>query len=776
MCRRPCCSSCASASARASGSAARAPVLRRDRRMAVRQVAQQRRRCAATAGPAARRARPAAHRSARTGRGRSRRGSGARAAAPGRPGWRCTGAAACAPRRRASSAPSSSSARCSAPSATAMRASVRKPSSTASGRPLRSSTSSRLASSAAASSGWSRSHSAAASSAASMQAKGLRRPEVGLGAGQRRPQQVLGQQHLAFPQVGQSDDEVAPAADVAERCRRGRRAAPAAGAGAPAPARLRAACGRPSGWHAPAAAADRRSGGSSAQGSCSSAKRSGSSAKTAAPPRISAHSQRSASSTPGCARMRSTKRLGLLVALAERQRPGGGQQQARPAVELVGGQPRQPVEHGALAAARHQRFVQAALGELVGRFALARGERMARGRLEQAVRGQPLGGARMQRGLLLGRQQRRSAGATRRAPAHACAASRCPRRRRRSACRAPVAPAARPRRRCATAPQSSGCRWSRIGDARQEGDVGRVEVGQQQVDEAGRAARRRCAAIAATSACGSLPRGHHRQRELQAQRPAFGQLVQARRRVAVDPRAEARARQLDRLVELEAQQRRPDDGAAAVGDEVVDVELAVGARRHDGAQVGRRIAQQVGQRLARGGGRRSASSTISTMSSADLRHLGQPDRDAFQARPGRRRRAACGRRSGGPAPVRTASARPCTKRARVVVRPAPTARRRRAVRQVLAPPLRQQRGLAEAGRRLHQDDRTVAQAPRRRLQARPRDWWRGTRGGVTLSSRSSDAKSAVRSGESRHGAGLGCGNGTAGGGVTACAPADRCPW
>ena len=41
--------------------------------------------------------------------------------------------------------------------------------------------------------------------------------EVALGARQRRPQQLLGQQHLAFPQVGQADDEVAPAAEVAER-------------------------------------------------------------------------------------------------------------------------------------------------------------------------------------------------------------------------------------------------------------------------------------------------------------------------------------------------------------------------------------------------------------------------------------------------------------------------------------------------------------------------------------------------------------------------------
>ncbi len=47
----------------------------------------------------------------------------------------------------------------------------------------------------------SRSHSAAASSAASMQVNGAAPAEVALGARQRRPQQLFGQQHLAFPQV-----------------------------------------------------------------------------------------------------------------------------------------------------------------------------------------------------------------------------------------------------------------------------------------------------------------------------------------------------------------------------------------------------------------------------------------------------------------------------------------------------------------------------------------------------------------------------------------------
>ena len=91
-------------------------------------------------------------------------------------------------------------------------------------------------------------------------------------------------------------------------------------------------------------------------------------------------------------------------------------------------------------------------------------------------------------------------------------------------------------------------------------DVGRIQIGQQQVDElvAQRAAlRRHHRDLGLRVAAG----GHHRQRELQAQRPALGQFVQARGGVAVDAGAEARAHQLDRLVELEAQLRRADDGA-----------------------------------------------------------------------------------------------------------------------------------------------------------------------------------------------------------------------
>ena len=94
--------------------------------------------------------------------------------------------------------------------------------------------------------------------------------------------------------------------------------------------------------------------------------------------------------------MRATQPAGLVVALAQSQRPGGRQQQPRPAVEFLGRQAVQPFEHAALVAVRHQRFVEAAFGQFVGAVGLARGQRVA-GRVdEQAVRGQPIRGAAVQ--------------------------------------------------------------------------------------------------------------------------------------------------------------------------------------------------------------------------------------------------------------------------------------------------------------------------------------------------------------------------------------------
>ena len=590
MCSRPCLSSCAQRvgpgqrleRARAS------PARRSPRGQAPGRAA--RRRCAATAGPAAASGRPAARRSARTGRGRS--------AARKRRACSRTWSARLAMRRRGR--------RRATPTASQRTEQLERAVLGALGR--------RDARHGAKAEQHRLGQAAALEHVepVGQQGRGLvglvalphrggqqRRQhageraapaEVALGARQRRAQQVLGQQHLAFPQVGQADDEVAPAVEVAERRARARRAAPAAGAGAPAPARPRAACGRPSGWRAPAAAADRAAAASCAQGSCSSAKRSGSSAKTAAPLRISAHSQRSASSTPGCARMRSTRRLGLLVPLAQRQRPGRGQQQARPAVELVGRQPRQPVEHRALAAARHQRFVQAALGQVVGRLALAGGQRVPRRRFEQAVLGQP-------------RRRRARAAPPARRPA--AAAKRCRSSSRASACmrsHSPASPATKTgvsrasrasRSRGVGAPASAAAqvgmqrgRGSRCGSGRRR-RPGRGWPAAASTKWSRSAPPR--AAIADTSARGSLPAAIA---DSASCRPSGQPSVSSCRRAAASRSTRLPRRARTSSIVSSSWKRScagPTTMQLAVGDQVVDARdrqsarAATTTRRLDGA-------------------------------------------------------------------------------------------------------------------------------------------------------------------------------------------------
>ena len=92
--------------------------------------------------------------------------------------------------------------------------------------------------------------------------------------------------------------------------------------------------------------------------------------------------------------------------------------------------------------------------------------------------------------------------------------------------------------RAGTAAAQVGMQVVEDRDAGQEGEVGRIEVGQQQAHEmlaqraAGRGHRRHVGARIAAA-------GHHRQRELQAQRPALGQLMQAGGGVVVDACTEA---------------------------------------------------------------------------------------------------------------------------------------------------------------------------------------------------------------------------------------------
>ncbi len=254
------------------------------------------------------------------------------------------------------------------------------------------------------------------------------------------------------------------------------------------------------------------------------------------------------------------------------------------------------------------------------------------------------------------------------------------------------------------------------GDAGEEGDVGRIQVGQQQRDEvlaqhmALCRRRRRGDTHVAGAADG-------RQRELQAQGPAFGQLVQARGVVVVDAVAEVLVHDFERLFEAKAQHRLRHHRALPVGDEVVDAQVTVGARGHHHAQVGRCIAQHVGQRVDRFARQRSASSTNSTMLRAVCATSASQTVNASRPAAGSR------------VEQRVAEARACGRRAhrqrerahqplRAVLRLRQHPGDDGAVRQMFAPPLRQQRGLAEAGRGLHEDERAIAQAVAAGHQAR----------------------------------------------------------
>ena len=147
-------------------------------------------------------------------------------------------------------------------------------------------------------------------------------------------------------------------------------------------------------------------------------------------------------------------------------------------------------------------------------------------------------------------------------------------------------------------------------------------------------------------------------------------------------------------------------------------EVAVGAGGHHHAQVGRRIAQHVGQGLDRLG--RQALGLVDEQHHVEgrLRHLGQPDRERFQARRRPRIEQGVAEARARRPDVRTASASACDQTLRGVLRLRQDPGDDRAVRQMFAPPLRQQRGLAEAGRGLHEDQRVIAQALAARQQAR----------------------------------------------------------
>ena len=298
---------------------------------------------------------------------------------------------------------------------------------------------------------------------------------------------------------------------------------------------------------------------------------------------------------------------------------------------------------------------------------------------------------------------------------------------------------------CTTLRHSSGCRGSRIGDARQERHVGRVEVGQQQVDELvaqGAALRRHRRDLGLRVAA----RGHHRQRELQAQRPALGQLVQACRGVAVDARcrsARAPARSSRRAGSAAAPDRRrcncrrPPGRRSRAGSRRARPPPRAGwTARCAAGRPAPRACPRAGDRPRRRSARCPAPicATSASQTVTPSRPAGVAASSSVWPKVGR------------PAPMRTASARPCTKRgtsscgcadSHATTRPcARCSRRHCASSEVLPKP-------AGACTRITGWSRSRSWSDCRRGRA---TWWRGTRGGVTFSSRSSGAPAGLRGG------------------------------
>jgi hypothetical protein len=250
---------------------------------------------------------------------------------------------------------------------------------------------------------------------------------------------------------------------------------------------------------------------------------------------------------------------------------------------------------------------------------------------------------------------------------------------------------------------------------RQEGEVGRRQVAEQVGHElfahgARLRMRPRDAAV--------VGRAEQRQRQLQAERPTLGDFMQPGRGVGLRGFAGALPHQLDGFGEAEAQLRGVDQHRLAIGHHVVQPEIAVGARRHDAAQVGRRVAQHIGQRLAGGCGQAVGFVHYQHHLQRALRQLGQPGRHAFEAAARRafQQHVAEGRAAGAAAHREREGLHEAR---HLVLRLRLQPGHRVALGQVLQPPLGQQRGLAETGRRLHQDHRTVAQPRMPRCQLGP---------------------------------------------------------
>ncbi|VWD61977.1 hypothetical protein BCO71033_06677 [Burkholderia contaminans] len=541
-------------------------------------------------------------------------------------------------------------------------------------------------------------------------------PEIGLRTRQCRRQRIVGQPDLAFAQVAQARDELAPACDVAEP---GRRLAARRGV-------LEAACLR-------RFADDDRARRQTVRMHLREPRRR---RRREVGPRLEqldeavdfvgvirgrAEDQRAfVARRRGRAGIREDTRdlaLRLDMALAERQRPRHRDAQRRALVEFRIGQQREPVEH-VVDAALLDRILETALRERVRHLELAGRIRVTGGFLGHPVRVEPRGRTRMQRAAL-GFRARGQAVTQRVAhewmqPAPVRIVRRNEQRR---VAREPCETVG-----CVCVVEQRGAqrRMQTIGDARadqERGVVGR-QVREQQLDEP--VARTVHACSECVDRLAWVGRARHRgHRELQAERPAVDAFEQPRARVGVDPLRKARADQRNRLVEREAQPVGARERALPAGEQITGHVIEPAPRGNHDMQVLRRVVQHVGQRIEAGG--RQPLRIVDDQERIDrqLRDLGQPRGHAFQrarrvGRADRDQAPEAGPRASGPHRLHE----PLQQPRRIVALVGRQPHDRAAEREGFAAPLREQRRLAVTGRRLHERDRPAVESGRGEAQPR----------------------------------------------------------
>ena len=397
--------------------------------------------------------------------------------------------------------------------------------------------------------------------------------------------------------------------------------------------------------------------------------------------------------------------LGFLVALADPQSPCGGEQKAGPPIEFVGWNLRKPFKNRALPAVPHDGFVKAAFGQPVGLLVLACRQCVPGRVLQQPVPGKPFGRGRMHLGLqrrVQGREQLAQHIASERMHAQPFAAlgfgenGRLPAEARQSLDRVVI-----PGHRATQV-------WMQViqdRDPNEEIAVAGIKIGKQQLDE--------------MVVQPAVKHGHardirvridttrdDRQRELDAKGPAFGHFVQAGGGVVVDARAQAVAHELHGFVESKPKRGRLDHDALSVGHEIVDVQVAVGARSHDHPQIRRSVSHQVDKGFARRS--RQAIGLVDEQDDIQrrLRQFREPYRDPLEtARAYGVKQGVSESRTPGPAPDCQGEA--LRQALWFVLLLGKEPRDNGAAGQMLEPPLGQQGSLSEARRGLDDDRRNV---------------------------------------------------------------------